>query len=86
MLPLRGTDVAAVGLSIGWATIYVLVLGRVVAEAVIAPHVIRQRLERRKAGALLARALPWPDRADANDEMVSAAVEPTIPTQPSRPA
>ena len=86
MLPLRGTDVAAVGLSIGWATIYVLVLGRVVAEAVIAPHVIRQRLERRKAGALLARALPWPDRADANDEMVSAAVESSIPTQPSRPA
>ncbi|WP_067499528.1 glycosyltransferase family 2 protein [Actinoplanes sp. TFC3] len=79
MLPLRGTDVAAVGLSIGWAVIYVLVLGRVVAEAVIAPQVIRQRLERRKAGALLARALPWPDRADEDDAMVSATVADTNP-------
>ncbi|UQU62845.1 glycosyltransferase [Couchioplanes caeruleus] len=86
MLPLRGTDVAAVGLSIGWAAIYVVVLGRVVAEAVIAPHVIRQRLERRKAGALLARALPWPARADANDDIVSAAVEAPTPAPPSRTA
>jgi cellulose synthase (UDP-forming) len=83
MLPLRGTDVAAVGLSIGWAVIYVLVLGRVIAEAVIAPHVIRERLERRKAGALLARALPWPARSDTNDELVSVALEdaPVIPPQ-----
>ncbi|MEV8510359.1 glycosyltransferase family 2 protein [Actinoplanes sp. NPDC051475] len=86
MLPLRGTDVAAVGLSIGWAVIYVVVLGRVVAEAVIAPHVIRQRLERRKAGAKLARALPWPARSDANDEIVNAAVESTTPAPPSRSA
>jgi len=75
MLPLRGTDIAAVGLSIAWAAIYVLVLGRAVAEAVIAPHVIRERLERRKAGAILARALPWPARSDANDELVNAAME-----------
>lgn len=86
MLPLRGTDVAAVGLSIGWAVIYVVVLGRVVAEAVIAPHVIRQRLERRKAGAKLARALPWPARSDANDEIVNAAVESTTPAPPPRSA
>jgi cellulose synthase (UDP-forming) len=63
-LRLRGTNIAGVGLSIAWAAIYVLVLGRVVAEAVIAPQVIKERLERRKAGALLARALPWPTRAD----------------------
>jgi cellulose synthase (UDP-forming) len=83
MLPLRGTDVAAVGLSIGWAVIYVLVLGRIIAEAVIAPHVIRERLERRKAGAVLARALPWPARTDDNDELITAALEkaPVIPAQ-----
>jgi cellulose synthase (UDP-forming) len=86
MLPLRGTDVAAVGLSIGWAAIYVLVLGRVVAEAVIAPQVIKQRLERRKAGALLARTLPWPARHDQNDEMISETIEAPTPTAPSRPA
>jgi cellulose synthase (UDP-forming) len=86
MLPLRGTDVAAVGLSIGWAAIYVLVLGRVVAEAVIAPRVIKQRLERRKAGALLARALPWPARHDENDELISQTIEAPAPTAPSRPA
>ncbi|AGL17089.1 glycosyltransferase family 2 protein [Actinoplanes sp. N902-109] len=79
MLPLRGTDVPAVGLSIGWALIYVVVLGRVVAEAVIAPQVIRQRLERRKAGAALARALPWPDRGAEDDAMVSATVEESTP-------
>jgi cellulose synthase (UDP-forming) len=83
MLPLRGTDVVAVGLSIGWAAIYVLVLGRIIAEAVIAPHVIRERLERRKAGAVLARSLPWPARTDANDELITAALEnaPVIPPQ-----
>jgi cellulose synthase (UDP-forming) len=74
MLPLRGTNVVAVGLSVVWAAIYVVVLGRVVAEAVIAPHVIKERLERRKAGALLARALPWPARTDANDDVIDAAM------------
>jgi cellulose synthase (UDP-forming) len=86
MLPLRGTDVAAVGLSIGWAVIYVLVLGRVVAEAVIAPQVIKQRLERRKAGALLARALPWPARRDENDELIGQTMEAPTPAAPTRPA
>lgn len=86
MLPLRGTDVAAVGLSIGWAVIYVVVLGRVVAEAVIAPHVVRERLERRKAGAKLARTLPWPARSDANDEIVNAVVDVPAPNPPSRSA
>jgi cellulose synthase (UDP-forming) len=74
-LRLRGTDIAAVGLSVAWATIYVLVLGRVIAEAVIAPHTIKERLERRKAGALLARALPWPTRTDEADDVIELAVE-----------
>jgi cellulose synthase (UDP-forming) len=73
MLPLRGTDVAAVGLSITWAAIYVLILGRVVAEAVIAPRLVKERLERRKAGALLSKALPWPTRWEEADELVAAA-------------
>ena len=75
MMPLRGTDIVAVGLSIAWAAIYVLILGRVIAEAVIAPQVIKERLERRKASALLARALPWPTRRDEADAMVSSAIE-----------
>ncbi|MFC7530961.1 glycosyltransferase family 2 protein [Actinoplanes sp. GCM10030250] len=74
MLPLRGTNIVAVGLSIAWSAIYVVVLSRVVAEAVIAPHVIRERLERRRAGAKLARALPWPARTDANDDVITAAM------------
>jgi cellulose synthase (UDP-forming) len=83
MLPLRGTDVAAVGLSIGWAVIYVLILGRVVAEAVIAPRVIKERLERRKAGALISRALPWPTRWEETDELVAAAND--VSAAPSSP-
>jgi cellulose synthase (UDP-forming) len=74
-LRLRGTDLVAVGLSVAWATIYVLVLGRVILEAVTAPHTIKARLERRKAGALLARALPWPERADDADDLVALTVE-----------
>jgi cellulose synthase (UDP-forming) len=74
-LRMRGTNIAGVGLSIAWATIYVLVLGRVVAEAVIAPHTIKERLERRKAGALLARALPWPTRSDEADDVIALTVE-----------
>lgn len=82
-LHLRGTDIAAVGLSIGWAAIYVLVLGRIVAEAVIAPRVIKQRLEQRRAGALLARALPWPARWEQADELFAAANEDaTLPAKP----
>lgn len=74
-LRMRGTNQVGVGLSVAWATIYVLVLGRVVAEAVIAPHTIKERLERRKAGALLARALPWPTRSDEADDIIALTVE-----------
>ena len=73
-LPLRGTDVPAIWLSIAWASIYVIVLGRVIAEAVIAPRVIKERLERRKAGAALSRALPWPARWEESDELISSAM------------
>ncbi|MET0419957.1 MAG: glycosyltransferase family 2 protein [Actinoplanes sp.] len=73
MLPLWGTDVAAVGLSIAWSSIYIVILGRVVTEAVIAPRLIKQRLERRKAGALLSRAMPWPTRWEEADELIAAA-------------
>jgi cellulose synthase (UDP-forming) len=67
-----------------WAAIYVLVLGRVILEAVTAPHLIKQRLERRKAGALLARALPWPRSVDDPDEVIDLTVEQTSrPTSPS---
>ena len=87
MLPLRGTNVVAVGLSIVWAGIYVIVLGRVVLEAVTAPHVIRERMERRKAGALLARALPWPPRPDSNDDLVNTAlVDPVTDDAAPRPS
>jgi cellulose synthase (UDP-forming) len=84
MLSLRGTDIFAVGLSIGWATIYVLVLGRVIAEAIIAPKVIKERLERRKAGAMLARALPWPSRAEETDDLVGLTLEEAAPTSATR--
>jgi cellulose synthase (UDP-forming) len=83
-LGLRGTDRPAVILSMAWAVIYVLVLGRVILEAVTAPHLIKQRLERRKAGALLARALPWPRSVDDPDEVIDLTVEQTSrPTSPS---
>ncbi|WP_433305378.1 glycosyltransferase family 2 protein [Actinoplanes sp. CA-030573] len=74
MVTLRGTNIVAVGLSIAWAAIYVLVLGRVVVEAVVAPHVIRERRERRKKAAAWSRAMPWPARSDANDDVVNAAL------------
>jgi cellulose synthase (UDP-forming) len=84
MLRLRGTDVPAVVLSMAWATIYVLVLGRVIAEAVIAPRHIKERLERRKAGARSSRALPWPTRTEKADEVIDLTVEQTSrPTSPS---
>jgi cellulose synthase (UDP-forming) len=86
-LRMRGTNIAGVGLSIAWATIYVLVLGRVVAEAVIAPHTIKERLERRKAGALLAKALPWPTRSDEADDVIALAIEEAggVPTPTTSP-
>jgi cellulose synthase (UDP-forming) len=58
------TDVPATLLSVFWASLHILVLGRVVAEAVLAPRREREREQERKAGARLLRALPWPARSD----------------------
>jgi cellulose synthase/poly-beta-1,6-N-acetylglucosamine synthase-like glycosyltransferase len=58
------TDVPATLLSVCWALLHILVLGRVIAEAVLAPHREKDRAEERKAGARLLRALPWPARTD----------------------
>ena len=57
------TDVPATLLSVTWASLHILILGRVIAEALIAPHREKDRAEERKAGARLLRALPWPARA-----------------------
>jgi cellulose synthase (UDP-forming) len=65
------TDVPATLLSVAWASLHILVLGRVIAEAVLAPRREKDRAEQRRAGARLLRALPWPTRAD-DDEVVSA--------------
>lgn len=57
-------DPPATVLSVMWASLHILVLGRMVAEAVLAPHRAEQRVEERSAGARLMRALPWPARTD----------------------
>src|SRR3954451_10426360 len=57
------TDRAATILAAVWASLHIVVLGRVVAEAVLAPRRESDRLEKRKAGARIARALPWPKRS-----------------------
>ena len=55
-------DLPATILSVVWASLHILVLGRVVAEAVLAPRREQDRLDLRKAGARIARARPWPSR------------------------
>jgi cellulose synthase (UDP-forming) len=65
------TDRPATILAATWASLHILVLGRVVGEAVLAPRREQDRLEKRKAGARIARALPWPKR---NDEVVELAL------------
>ena len=59
-----------------WAGLYVLLLLRIIAEAVSEPRTVKARLERRKAGALLARMLPWPERANNDvDDVIDLTVE-----------
>ena len=74
-LEYRTTNLPASLFAIVWATLYVALLARVIAEAVSEPRNIKARLERRKAGALLARALPWPERVHDLDDSVDLAVE-----------
>ena len=57
-------DLPATLLSVGWAVLQMVILGRVVAEAVRAPGREHDRLQLRKKGARIARALPWPSRLD----------------------
>ncbi|WP_239151461.1 glycosyltransferase family 2 protein [Virgisporangium aurantiacum] len=83
-LTMRGADTTGIMLSLVWACIYVLVLGRVIGEAVFAPRHIKERLERRKAGAMLSRALPWPSRTGETDEVIDLTVEQT--SRPTSPA
>jgi cellulose synthase (UDP-forming) len=61
------SDAPATILAVGWASLHVLVLGRVIAEAVLAPRKEKQRADERKASARRSLALPWPSR---NDEAV----------------
>jgi cellulose synthase (UDP-forming) len=53
------TDPPAVALAVGWASLHILFLGRVIAEAVLDPRREPSRIEERKAGARIARARPW---------------------------
>jgi cellulose synthase (UDP-forming) len=68
-------DVTAIVFALVWASLYVLLLARVILEAVSEPRRVKERLERRKSGAVLARMLPWPERVSDPDE-ATAALEP----------
>jgi cellulose synthase (UDP-forming) len=71
-----GADVGALVFALVWATLYVVLLIRIIVEAVSEPRTVKARLERRKAGALLARMLPWPERVnDDIDDAVDLSVE-----------
>ena len=73
-----GANVAALVFALVWASLYVLILARMIAEAVSEPRTVKARLERRKAGALLARMLPWPERVNDDIAQPSGPVlEPT---------
>jgi cellulose synthase (UDP-forming) len=63
-----GANVTALVFALVWASLYALLLGRVILEAVSEPRRVKERLERRKAGAALARVLPWPERVNDPDE------------------
>jgi cellulose synthase (UDP-forming) len=62
-------DLPATLLSVAWASMHVLILGRVILEAVTAPRRETGRVEDRKSGARIARARPWPKRPE---EVISA--------------
>jgi cellulose synthase (UDP-forming) len=68
-----GANVAALVFALVWASLYVLILTRIIAEAVSEPRTVKARLERRKAGALLARMLPWPERVNDDAESPTPA-------------
>jgi cellulose synthase (UDP-forming) len=72
-------DVTALVFALVWASLYVLLLARVVLEAISEPRTVKERLERRKAGAVLARMLPWPERVnDLDDIAADEAPQPAL--------
>ncbi len=63
------TDLPATMLSIGWASLHSLILGRVIAEAVLGPRREARVVEERKASIRAARVQPWPERAAETAEL-----------------
>jgi cellulose synthase (UDP-forming) len=78
----RNADVGGLIFALFWASIYVLLLGRIIIEAVMEPRTVKERLERRKAGVRLARRLPWPERETDTEETMALTVEDTSARQP----
>ena len=74
-------NITALVFSLVWSSLYVLLLGRVILEAISEPRRVKERLERRKAGAVLARMLPWPERV--NDDPFDAMVSTPSSRRPS---
>jgi cellulose synthase (UDP-forming) len=70
----RNADVAGIVFALFWAIVYVLLLGRIILEAVSEPRTLKERLERRKAGSHLSRRLPWPERDTETEAAVAADV------------
>ncbi len=65
-------DLTAIVFALVWASLYALLLGRIILEAVSEPRRVKERLERRKSGAALARMLPWPERVNDIDHDVDS--------------
>ena len=64
------TNIPASLFAMFWAVLYIALLARIIIEAVHRTPHVKARLERRRVGALLARALPWPERVyDMDDEL-----------------
>jgi cellulose synthase (UDP-forming) len=68
-----GADVTALVFALVWSSLYVVLLARIVLEAISEPRRVKERLERRKAGAVLARMLPWPERINDLDPSAAEA-------------
>ncbi|MDQ1744615.1 MAG: hypothetical protein QOE23_2954 [Pseudonocardiales bacterium] len=71
----RFTNVPASLFAMFWAVLYIALLARIIIEAVSEPRQVKARLERRRVGALLARALPWPERVYDVDDNLDLTVE-----------
>jgi cellulose synthase (UDP-forming) len=78
----RNADVGGLVFALFWSTIYVLLLGRIIVEAVMEPRTVKERLARRKAGARLARRLPWPERETDTEQTIARTVADASTRQP----